>query len=74
MNIGRETNSIRPVSERVKDWGEIHNHAQVRKNIKKQAARCMDCGVPFCQSKDGCPLGKKIIKFYKENILKRVFL
>ena len=59
MNIDRETNSNRKVTERVKDWNEIHNHSQVRKNIKKQAARCMDCGVPFCQSKDGCPLGIK---------------
>jgi glutamate synthase (NADH) len=72
MNIGRETNSIRPVSERVKDWGEIHNHAQVRKNIKKQAARCMDCGVPFCQSKDGCPLGKN--KIFLRKYSQKLFL
>ena len=57
LKYERDTNSYRAVDERVKDWNEIQNHKQLRKNIKKQAARCMDCGVPFCQSKDGCPLG-----------------
>ena len=31
--------------------------------IKFQAARCMDCGVPFCQSSHGCPLGNIIPKW-----------
>jgi glutamate synthase (NADPH/NADH) len=59
----RNTNAYRGVPERIRDWKEIHNHTEVRKNLKKQAARCMDCGVPFCQSKDGCPLGNIIPKW-----------
>ena len=31
--------------------------------LQKQAARCMDCGVPFCQSDNGCPLGNIILKW-----------
>ena len=48
---------------RLNDWNEIHNHTEVKKNLKQQAARCMDCGIPFCQSKDGCPLGNIIPKW-----------
>ncbi len=53
----------RKVEVRIKDWQEIHNHSEVRKNLKQQSARCMDCGIPFCQSKDGCPLGNIIPKW-----------
>ena len=36
----------------------------IRKNLKTQAARCMECGVPFCQSNaHGCPLGNIIPKW-----------
>jgi glutamate synthase (NADPH/NADH) len=59
----RNTNQYRQVNERIKDWNEIHNHVEVKRNLKQQAARCMDCGVPFCQSKDGCPLGNIIPKW-----------
>lgn len=67
----RNTEQYRRVETRVKDWNEIHNHGEVRKNLKQQAARCMDCGIPFCQSKDGCPLGNIIPKWndliYQDN-------
>jgi glutamate synthase (NADPH/NADH) len=59
----RNSEQYRRVETRIKDWNEIHNHVEVRKNLKQQAARCMDCGVPFCQSKDGCPLGNIIPKW-----------
>lgn len=59
----RNTNQYRNVADRLKDWNEIHNHNEVKKNLKQQAARCMDCGIPFCQSKDGCPLGNIIPKW-----------
>jgi glutamate synthase (NADPH/NADH) len=59
----RSTKQYRKAEERIKDWGEIFAHAEVKKTLKKQAARCMDCGVPFCQSKDGCPLGNIIPKW-----------
>lgn len=59
----RNTNQYRKTEVRIKDWNEIHDHGGVKKNLKQQAARCMDCGVPFCQSKDGCPLGNIIPKW-----------
>jgi glutamate synthase (NADPH/NADH) len=59
----RSTNQYRKVDERINDWGEIYDHGSVKKGLKQQAARCMDCGVPFCQSKDGCPLGNIIPKW-----------
>lgn len=59
----RETSMYRPAEVRQKDWGEIYNFEGVRKGLRVQAARCMDCGVPFCQSSHGCPLGNIIPKW-----------
>lgn len=44
----------RPVAERVRDWKEVYLPFP-EKDLRDQAARCMDCGVPFCHQ--GCPLG-----------------
>jgi glutamate synthase (NADPH/NADH) small chain len=46
--------------ERVNDYKEIEKHTSAD-HTQKQAARCMDCGVPFCHS--GCPLGNNIPEF-----------
>lgn len=60
----RETGLYRDATERQKDWNEVYNLPHVRKNLKTQAARCMECGVPFCQSNShGCPLGNIIPKW-----------
>jgi glutamate synthase (NADPH/NADH) small chain len=45
------------VAERVQDYQEIYQ-VFPEEQIHEQAARCMDCGIPFCQS--GCPLGNII--------------
>jgi glutamate synthase (NADPH/NADH) small chain len=50
----------RPVVERVKDWKEIPG-ALGTEDLRKQGARCMDCGIPFCHT--GCPLGNIIPDF-----------
>ncbi|VDL61623.1 unnamed protein product [Hymenolepis diminuta] len=50
----------RNVDARLNDWLEVYSHRNVRKTLKTQSARCMDCGVPFCQSSFGCPLGNLI--------------
>ncbi|KAG8184761.1 hypothetical protein JTE90_019357 [Oedothorax gibbosus] len=63
MKYPRKTNPYRDPGERQKDWNEIYNFSGVRKTIKTQAARCMECGVPFCQSSHGCPLGNIIPKW-----------
>ncbi|KAL5009527.1 hypothetical protein ScPMuIL_011832 [Solemya velum] len=59
----RATYQYRPANQRQKDWQEIYNHDVVKDGLRKQAARCMDCGVPFCQSDHGCPLGNIIPKW-----------
>src|SRR5438309_4193817 len=53
----RETARRRPVEERVSDWLEFYTEFP-REKLKAQAARCMDCGIPFCHQ--GCPLGNII--------------
>ena len=60
----RETKMYRDPAERQEDWEEIFDFKSVRRGLKTQAARCMDCGVPFCHSTShGCPLGNIIPKF-----------
>ncbi|KAL9904496.1 uncharacterized protein ACN2A1_004827 isoform 1-T2 [Glossina fuscipes fuscipes] len=60
----REMAPYRDAAERQLDWEEVYNFPHVRKNLKMQAARCMECGVPFCQSNShGCPLGNIIPKW-----------
>lgn len=64
MKYQRETVMYRPPEKRLKDWDEIYNFQHVRKGLRVQAARCMECGVPFCQSNShGCPLGNIIPKW-----------
>jgi glutamate synthase (NADPH/NADH) small chain len=53
----RELPVKRPVAERIKDFKEIYLPFPKQK-LKKQAARCMDCGVPTCHA--GCPLGNLV--------------
>jgi len=53
----RELPKKRPVTERVKDFNEFYLPFPEEK-LRKQAARCMDCGVPTCHA--GCPLGNLI--------------
>jgi len=59
LEIDRETPPYRPVEERLKDYKEVYNRMPEEK-YREQGARCMDCGVPFCQSNTGCPLGNLI--------------
>src|SRR5579872_4453300 len=57
IEFTRETPSRRPVKERIHDWHEVYLPFGDTK-LKRQAARCMDCGIPFCHQ--GCPLGNII--------------
>ncbi len=53
--ISRKAAPYRDATARLLDFKEIytpHDHAR----LADQGARCMDCGVPFCQSNDGCPI------------------
>ena len=53
LEYTRELPQRRPSAERIKDWFEIYQPFP-EEGIRTQAARCMDCGVPFCHT--GCPL------------------
>jgi glutamate synthase (NADPH/NADH) small chain len=57
MEYSRELAPRRPVAERVNDWFEIYQDFS-EENLRTQGARCMDCGVPFCQT--GCPVNNLI--------------
>ena len=53
----RELPARRPVPVRIKDWKEVYEEQELSQ-LRRQAGRCMDCGIPFCHS--GCPLGNLI--------------
>ncbi|WP_372643547.1 glutamate synthase subunit beta [Ancylomarina sp.] len=68
LEYRRELPAYKPVAVRIGDHKEfIESISKIK--VEKQAARCMDCGVPFCHS--GCPLGNNIPDFndmvYKDN-------
>jgi glutamate synthase (NADPH/NADH) small chain len=50
----------RPVPVRLRDWREVYE-PQEDAMVVQQAARCMDCGIPFCMQ--GCPLGNHVPDF-----------
>ena len=49
----------RPVDLRLDDYEEIYT-PPAEEHLKTQGARCMNCGVPFCQSNHGCPVDNLI--------------
>lgn len=51
----RSTVAYRAPAERLLDYKEIYT-APADEHLATQGARCMDCGVPFCQSENGCPV------------------
>ncbi len=59
MEYRRRTVPYRDEQERLGDYGEIYT-APEEGRLKRQGARCMDCGVPFCQSDTGCPVDNLI--------------
>ncbi|MFA7231701.1 MAG: glutamate synthase subunit beta [Victivallaceae bacterium] len=61
IEIARRDADYRPVSDRLKDYNEVEQPL-TEQEIKEQASRCMDCGIPFCHG-CGCPLGNVIPEF-----------
>src|SRR6185369_2682655 len=66
MEYPRALATVRPPAERVFDWQEFHGQ-QPEPIAGEQAARCMDCGVPFCHTgqlingaASGCPINNLI--------------
>jgi glutamate synthase (NADPH/NADH) small chain len=60
LEFTRELPGKIPVNERLKNYEEFV-HKFTDEQLNQQAARCMNCGVPFCHS--GCPLGNVIPEF-----------
>jgi len=58
----RQNFSLAPVEERIKHSNEFVT-PPTKEEMEEQGARCMDCGVPFCHSSYGCPLGNLIPQF-----------
>jgi glutamate synthase (NADPH/NADH) small chain len=60
LEYDREMPEKKPVAERLQHYNEFVDKYSEQK-LNQQAARCMDCGVPFCHQ--GCPLGNIIPEF-----------
>jgi NAD(P)H-dependent glutamate synthase small subunit len=66
INYQRNKEPYRDPAKRVLDWGELNpvagiddeKHTSIERTV--QAARCMDCGTPFCQTHTGCPVNNLI--------------
>ena len=66
IEIQRRPSPSRPPLERIRDWSEAHPHLD-DVELGDQAARCMDCGIPFCHTgtlisgmASGCPINNLI--------------
>ena len=59
VEFTRKSVPYRDATERQEDFKEIFTAAD-EKHLKRQGARCMDCGVPFCQAEPGCPIDNLI--------------
>src|SRR5262245_31297007 len=66
LEYPRELPLVRHPAERIHDWSEFHEHSDDTM-LRKQGARCMDCGVPFCHTgsliegmASGCPINNLI--------------
>ena len=57
LEVERQDRGYKPVEERIKHWGEFVVPLG-EEGTKTQAARCMDCGIPYCHN--GCPVNNQI--------------
>lgn len=57
LKLSRKKERERPAAERIQDWREVTIPSAIE-DVREQASRCMDCGVPFCHQ--GCPLGNLV--------------
>ena len=60
LELDRVVESYRDIDIRIKDYDEIFSGEHNLNQLQEQGSRCMDCGVPFCQSADGCPIDNLI--------------
>ena len=60
LELDRQVESYREVGTRINDYDEIFSGVHNLDLLQEQGSRCMDCGVPFCQSTTGCPIDNLI--------------
>ncbi len=58
-SVARDAAPYRDVKVRLLDYKELYTDVD-QARLNSQSARCMDCGIPFCQSNDGCPVSNLI--------------
>jgi glutamate synthase (NADPH/NADH) small chain len=58
----RKNFTLEPVEQRIKHYNEFTTPLK-KQEMELQGARCMDCGIPFCHSNYGCPIGNLIPQF-----------
>ena len=59
LEIDRQVAKYQPASDRIRHFREFTLPIS-ETDVKKQAARCMDCGVPYCHGDTGCPVHNQI--------------
>ncbi len=59
LEIDRQVQKYQPASDRIRHFREF-TLPMSDKEVEKQAARCMDCGVPYCHGPTGCPIHNQI--------------
>ena len=59
LEIDRQVQKYRPASDRIRHFGEF-TIPMSDDEVIKQAARCMDCGIPYCHGDTGCPVHNQI--------------
>jgi glutamate synthase (NADPH/NADH) small chain len=59
LEIDRQVHKYQPASDRIRHFREF-TLPMSDQEVQKQAARCMDCGIPFCHGPTGCPVHNQI--------------
>ncbi|TIN46400.1 MAG: glutamate synthase subunit beta, partial [Mesorhizobium sp.] len=59
LEIDRQVHKYQPASDRIRHFREF-TLPMSDKEVEKQAARCMDCGIPYCHGPTGCPVHNQI--------------
>jgi glutamate synthase (NADPH/NADH) small chain len=80
LEFGRCAMGSRPPLERIGDWSEAHPPLDPA-TLTEQAARCMDCGVPFCHAGtlisgmvSGCPINNLVPEIGRASWRERVYV
>ncbi|KAF0229495.1 MAG: glutamate synthase (NADPH/NADH) small [Beijerinckiaceae bacterium] len=59
LEIDRRESKYQPASDRIRHFREF-TLPMAEADVKEQAARCMDCGIPYCHGPNGCPVHNQI--------------